>query len=41
MAGQMLLDLAFGLDHEAQADAVPQTPGQQPDAKRPGVPKRD
>jgi hypothetical protein len=40
VAGQVLLDLALGLDDEAQAGAVAQPPGQQADAEGAGVPQR-
>ena len=35
VAGQMLLDLALGLHHEAQADAVTSHPAAKPMAKAP------
>jgi putative redox protein len=40
VAGQVLLDLALGLDHEAQAGGVAQAAGQQADGKGAGVPQR-
>ena len=41
VAGQVRLDLALGLDHETQAQAVAaQAPGQQTDAEGAGVPER-
>jgi hypothetical protein len=40
VAGQVGLDLAFGLDHETQADAVAGPAGQQADRKGAGVPQR-
>ena len=35
----MLLDLAFGLHHEAQADLIADSPGHPADAERAGVPE--
>ena len=36
----MLLHLAFGLDHKAQADAVAQAAGQKANAEGTGIPER-
>ena len=40
MPGQVLFDLALGLDDKAQADRVAQASCSQADAKRAGVPQR-
>jgi len=40
MAGEMLLDLAFGLGHEAEADCITGTPGDEPDAEGARIPER-
>lgn len=40
VACQVLFDLAFCLGKKAQADGIPQAPGQQPDAECSGVPQR-